>query len=275
MSEGVLCLLWLCEKGCAEIAPSSGFSAAKLRICQLTLISNICILSCIFFQCLDTSRFSYNTFLKPRICKLPKRLGCRTFQFHFQRKDPWKLPLASSVFFSPSSRLWTSVVAMAPWLCCAWLMDWAKRRWSSIPRNHPAINAFATWMVKLGKHLWQVKNERCNFELEVFGSFACGEAGSKRGYSPCPGDAWSPFVDGEISYDQRPLQQVQQRPFLERVLCQQGLPVFHITFLDCRSCGYYPASTVVDLLEDQGSSSLLRRTKRAVLNCGGGLARTP
>ncbi len=55
---------------------------------------------------------------------------------------------------------------------------------------------------------------RRNFEMqrskEVLEVLHVAKLG-RNGDSPCPGDAWSPFVDGEISYDQRPLQQVQQR----------------------------------------------------------------
>lgn len=97
MSEGVLCLLRLCEKGCAEIAPSSGFSAAKLMICQLTSISNICILSRTVFQCLDISQTTD--------LQTAKTVGCRTFSFYFQRKDPWKFPPVSPVFFSQKPQI--------------------------------------------------------------------------------------------------------------------------------------------------------------------------
>lgn len=206
-----------------------------------------------------------------------------------------EVPSGFSRFFLPKAadcgRLWW------PWrLGYAVLGSWTGPR----GKNHRSLETtqlstpLPLGMVKLGNEDFQLGNtfDRWKREevLEVLNAAKAFDGwcnikrqqtptallllGSKGG-SPCRGDAWSPFVDGEISYDQRPLQQVQQRPPVERVLCQQGLPVFHITFLDCRSYGYYPATTVVTLLEDQRPSTLLRCIKRAVLNCGGGLARTP
>lgn len=292
MSEGVLCLLRLCEKGCAEIAPSSGFSAAKLMICQLTLISNICIFSCTFFECLDISRFSLIHSWSHASANCQNGWVVGPFSSTFKEKIHGSY-LRFLRFFLPQQIVDVcgghGALAM---LCLAHglgqeavIIDPSKP--PSYQRLCHLDGEVGNEDFQLGKHLDRWKREEvlevlnaakafdgwCNIKRQQTPT-ALLLLGSKGG-SPCRGDAWSPFVDGEISYDQRPLQQVQQRPPVERVLCQQGLPVFHITFLDCRSYGYYPATTVVTLLEDQRPSTLLRCIKRAVLNCGGGLARTP
>ena len=98
-----------------------------------------------------------NTFLKPRICKLPRRLGCRTFQFHIQRKDPWKLPPVSPFFLPPADcgRLWW------PWrLGYAVLGSWTGPRGG----DHRSLETtqlstpLPLGMVKLGNEDFQLGN---------------------------------------------------------------------------------------------------------------------